>query len=222
SFVFSISPEYFRAAGTTLLSGRTLTRHDDKDAPLVAVVNEFFARKVFGSPTNAVGRYFKRPDGTRLQVIGIVEDGKYDHVAEDPQPAMFLPILQAPTSSTWVVVRSEFDSRQLSSPIRKALRTLDSSLPVYVDTWSQGLELALFPSRMAAIALGVMGLMGAMLSITGIFGMAAYSVSKRLREEGNRLCPGRVASYSSLIGLGKSCRQFVRNRNNLRLTRPKK
>lgn len=190
SFVFSISPEYFRAAGTTLLSGRTLTRHDDKDAPLVAVVNEFFARKVFGSPTNAVGRYFKRPDGTRLQVIGIVEDGKYDHVAEDPQPAMFLPILQAPTSSTWVVVRSEFDSRQLSSPIRKALRTLDSSLPVYVDTWSQGLELALFPSRMAAIALGVMGLMGAMLSITGIFGMAAYSVSKRLRELGIRMALG--------------------------------
>ncbi len=190
SFVFSISPEYFRAAGTTLLSGRTLTRHDDRDAPRVAVVNEFFARKVFGSATNAVGRYFKRPDGTRLQVIGIVGDGKYDHVAEDPQPAMFLPILQAPTSSTWVVVRSEFDSRQLSSLIRKALRTLDSSLPVYVDTWNQGLELALFPSRMAAITLGVMGLMGAMLSITGIFGMAAYSVSKRLRELGIRMALG--------------------------------
>ena len=107
SFVFSISPEYFRAADTTLLSGRALTRHDDKGAPPVALVNEFFARKVFGSPTNGIGRYFKRPDGTRLQVIGIVEDGKYDHVAEDPQPAMFLPILQAPTSSTWVVVRSE-------------------------------------------------------------------------------------------------------------------
>jgi hypothetical protein len=117
------------------------------DANVYAGALLLFARKVFGSPTNAVGRYFKRPDGARLQVIGIVEDGKYDHVAEDPQPAMFLPILQAPTSSTWVVVRSEFDSRQLSSPIRKALRTLDSSLPVYVDTWSQGLELALFPSR---------------------------------------------------------------------------
>ena len=190
SYVFSISPEYFRAAGTALLSGRTLTRHDDKNASLVAVVNELFSRKVFGSPANALGRYFKRPDGTRLQVIGIVEDGKYDHVAEDPQPAIFLPILQAPTSSTWLVLRSQFDSRQLSLPIRNALRTLDPGLPVYVDTWRQGLELALFPSRMAAIALGVMGLMGAVLSITGIFGMAAYSVSKRLRELGIRMALG--------------------------------
>ena len=87
-------------------------------------------------------------------------------------------------------MRSEFDSLQLSSPIREALRNLDASLPVYVDTWSQGLELALFPSRMAAIALGVMGLIGAMLSITGIFGMAAYSVSKRLRELGIRMALG--------------------------------
>jgi ABC-type antimicrobial peptide transport system permease subunit len=205
-FVFSISPEYFRAAGTTLLSGRTLTRHDDKDAPPVAVVNEFFARQVFGSPTNAVGRYFKRPDGTRLQVIGIVEDGKYDHVAEDPQPAMFLPILQARTSSTWIVVRSEFDSRQLSSLIRKALGILDSSLPVYVDTWSQGLELALFPSRMAAITLGVMGLMGALLSITGIFGMAAYSVSKRLRELGIRMALGAQRNEVLRAALGRPFR----------------
>ena len=88
------------------------------------------------------------------------------------------------------MLRSQFDSRQLSLPIRNALRTLDPGLPVYVDTWRQGLELALFPSRMAAIALGVMGLMGAVLSITGIFGMAAYSVSKRLRELGIRMALG--------------------------------
>ncbi len=119
---------------------------------------------------------------------------------------MFLPILQAPTSSTWVVVRSEFDSRQLSSPIRKALQTLDSSLPVYVDTWSQGLELALFPSRMAAIALGVMGLMGAMLSITGIFGMAAYSVSKRLRELGIRMALGAQRKEVLRAALGRPFR----------------
>ena len=190
SFVFSTSPEYFRAAGTTLLSGRTFTRHDDKQAPLMAVVNQFFARKVFGSPANVVGRYFKKGDGTRIQIVGMVEDGKYNHITEDPQPAMFLPILQAPTSATWLVVRSNVDSGRISAAIRNNVRNLDASLPVYVTTWSKGLELTLFPARMAALSLGVMGLMGAMLSITGIFGMAAHSVSKRLRELGIRMALG--------------------------------
>ena len=91
AYTFSISPEYFHAAGTSLLSGRTFTWHDDKNAPHVAVINQEFARKVFGSVANAMGRYFKRRDGTRTQVVGIVEDGKYASLTEDPQPAMFLP-----------------------------------------------------------------------------------------------------------------------------------
>lgn len=206
SFVFSISPEYFRAAGTTLLTGRNLTRHDDKDAPRVAVINEFFARKVFGSPRNAVGRYFKNSEGTRLEVVGMVEGGKYNHITEDPQPAMFLPILQAPTSSTWLVVRSAFDSQQVSSAVRRTLRSLDESLPVDVNTWGKGLELSLFPARMASISLGVLGLMGAMLSITGIFGMAAYSVSKRLRELGIRMALGAQRKEVLRAALGRSFR----------------
>lgn len=206
SFVFSISPEYFRAAGTTLLTGRNLTRHDDKDAPRVAVINEFFARKVFGSRRNAVGRYFKNSEGTRLEVVGMVEDGKYNHITEDPQPAMFLPILQAPTSSTWLVVRSAFDSQQVSSAVRRTLRSLDESLPVDVNTWGKGLELSLFPARMASISLGVLGLMGAMLSITGIFGMAAYSVSKRLRELGIRMALGAQRKEVLRAALGRSFR----------------
>src|SRR5437899_2697749 len=84
------------------------------------------------------------------------------------------------------------------------MRNLDSSLPVYVVTWGQGLELALFPSRMAAIALGVMGLMGAMLSITCIFGMAAYSVSKRLKELGIRMALGAQRKEVLQAALGRA------------------
>ncbi len=77
SFMFSISPEYFQAAGTALLSGRTFTWRDDANSPRVAVINQEFARKLFGSATSANGKYFKTKDGTRLQVVGVVEDGKY-------------------------------------------------------------------------------------------------------------------------------------------------
>ncbi len=83
--MYSISPEYFHAAGTALLAGRDITWHDDKNGPRVAVINQEFARKIFGSVANAMGRYYKRRDGTRTQVVGIVEDGKYTpNLAEDP------------------------------------------------------------------------------------------------------------------------------------------
>ena len=92
-----------RAAGTVLLSGRAFTWRDDENAPRVAVVNEYFARKLFGSPQNSIGGYFKLQEGTRIQVVGLVEDGKYGSATEAPQAAMFFPILQSPASDAWLV-----------------------------------------------------------------------------------------------------------------------
>jgi predicted permease len=203
AFMFSISPEYFQAAGTGLLTGRTLTWHDDENAPRVTVINQEFARKVFGSPANAAGRYFKMPDGTRTQVVGVVEDGKYGSLTEDPQPAMFLPILQSPSSQTYLVVRSDLDPAQLVPAIRSRMRDLDAGLPVYIGPWNKELETKLFGSRMAAMTLGVMGVMGAVLSLTGIFGMAAYAVSKRLRELGIRMALGAQRKEVLRAALGR-------------------
>ena len=188
--IYKISPEYFHAAATSLLQGRALSWHDDKSSPRVAVINQLFARRVFGSVNNALGRYYKMEDGARVQVVGIVEDGKYTQLTEDPQPAMFLPFLQSPSSQTGLVVRSKRDPEQLASAIRSTLRGLDPGLPLHIQTWSDGLGIALFASRVATVALGVLGGMGAMLAVTGIFGMAAYSVSRRLREMGIRISLG--------------------------------
>jgi predicted permease len=206
SFVFSISPDYFQAAGTVLLSGRTVSWHDDEGAPRVAVINQELARKVFGSAANAMGRYFKKHDGTRLQVVGIVENGKYNRLMEEQQPAMFLPIQQSPSSLTYFVVRSSRDPGQLVAAIRNTVRGLDAGLPLFIEPWIKQLDTALFASRMAAVALGVLGIMGAMLSITGIFGMAAYSVSKRLRELGIRMALGAQRKEVLQAALGRAAR----------------
>jgi predicted permease len=204
SFQFGISPEYFHAAHTALLAGRAFTWQDDENAPRVAVINQEFARRVFGSEAKAMGEYFKRPDGTRLQVVGIVEDGKYASLTEDAKPAMFVPFLQSPSTQTYLAVRSERDPAQLAAAIRATMRNLDSGLPVYMGPWNKELETTLFGSRMAAMTLGVMGIIGAMLSITGIFGMAAYSVSKRLRELGIRMALGAQRKEVLQAALGRA------------------
>jgi predicted permease len=204
AYVYHISPEYFHAEGTTLLSGRAFTWHDDNSSPRVAVVNREFARKVFGSVEDAIGGYYKMPDGTRVQVSGIAEDGKYSSLTEDPQTAMFLPILQWPSGAAWLVVRANRDPQQLGAAIRRTLHQLDAGLPVDIETRYDEMAAVLFPSQMATVVLGVMGGMGAMLAVTGIFGMAAYSVSKRLRELGIRIALGAKRQEVLQAALGRA------------------
>jgi predicted permease len=207
--ILRVSPEYFRAAGTALLSGRSFTWHDDKDSPNVSVVNAQFARKMFGSVPNAMGAYYKLPDGKRIQVVGVAEDGKYDRLTEDPTPAMYLAILQSPATATWLVVRSNRDPQQLETAVRTTLRALDAALPIYIDTRYSAMDTALFGSRMATLSLGILGVMGAVLAIVGVFGMAAYSVSKRLRELGIRIALGGQRKEVLQAALGRAFKLLV-------------
>ena len=214
---YNISPGYFHTAGTRLMAGRDITSHDDAKSPSVAVVNREFARKIFGSEPHAVGSYFKLLGGTRIQVVGVAEDGKYKTLTEDPQAAMFFPILQSPTSATWLMVRSHRDMQSITAALESTVRGLDPGLPFNILSWDKELNSALFAPRVATMALGVLGGLGAMLAVTGIFGMASYSVSKRLRELGIRIALGaqrkevlwaalgralRLMTVGSLVGLG--------------------
>jgi predicted permease len=204
ALMYKVSPEYFQAAGTALVCGRPFTWQEDKDKPHVAVVNRVFAQKIFGSVAKAMGAYFKMPDGTRIQIVGVAEDGKYASLTEDPQPVMFLPVLQWPSNSAYLVVRSNRDPEQLGPAMRSTLRDLDSGLPVYIQTRFKALDGYLFGPRMATISLGVLGVMGAMLSVVGIFGMASYSVSKRLREFGIRIALGAQRRELLQTALGRA------------------
>ncbi|MGA2649555.1 MAG: ABC transporter permease [Terracidiphilus sp.] len=210
---YDISPGYFDAAGASLLAGRSLSWQDDKTAPAVAVINRDFAEKIFGSVTNAVGRLYRLQDGTHVQVVGVVENGKYQVLTEDQQPAMFLPFLQTPMSSAYLIARinpkTGRDPQQIAAAMRSKIRELDKGLPADIQTWSALLETVLFPSRVATMALGVLGMMGAMLSITGIFGMAAYSVSKRMRELGIRTALGAQPKEILQAALGRPLKLLV-------------
>jgi predicted permease len=202
----NVSPDYFRAAGTALIAGRTFAMHDENKAPVVAVVNREFARKVFGSVDKAIGGHFKFWGGNRAEVIGVVEDGKYQTLTESQKPAMFFSFLQHLNSDTVIVVRSPRDPHEIAAQLQQSMRNLDPGLPLEIKTWNSELDSALFAARVATVSLGVLGLLGAMLALTGIFGMASYTVSKRIREFGIRIALG--ADQRKVLGaaLGRAFR----------------
>jgi predicted permease len=203
---FGVSPDYFRAAGTALLAGRSLTMHDQDKAPVVAVINREFARKVFGSVDKAIGGHFKFWGGQRAEVVGVVENGKYQTLTEDQKPAMFFSFLQHVSSNTWLIVRTQRDPQEIAAALRRSMRGLDPAMPLEIKTWNSELDSALFAARVATVSLGVLGLLGAMLAITGIFGMASYTVSKRFRELGIRIALGADQRKLLSAALGRTFR----------------
>jgi predicted permease len=200
---YQTSPEYFKAAGTRLLSGRDFSWHDDSHSPSVAIVNQTFARRLFQSE-EIVGRSFSA-NGRQMEVIGLAEDGKYTSLTEDPTPALFLPILQQPNTSTVLVVRSLLPPSAIAGTIMRAIHSVDRGLPVFsAGSWRDSLEgLALFPARAATVALGILASLALMLAVTGVAALAGYSVSKRLRELAIRKALGARNPQILACGLGR-------------------
>jgi len=204
-YVFTASPGYLEAAGTRLVGGRDVSWHDTTKTPYVAIVNETFARKMFGetpwSETAAIGQHFI-VSGNLTEVVGVAEDGKYHDMQESPQPVLYVPLSQSEQSDTAFVVRSWRAPSEMAAALARTLSGIAPNVPITVESWPDALGDELFPARAATVALGVMGLLAAMLAVTGIFGMAAYSVSRRKKELGIRVALGarRMHVMSAAVG----------------------
>ena len=204
---YNISPGYLEAAGTQLIAGRDFSWHDDDRRSRVALINETFARHLFGSAQNAVGRHFAEPGahgGTLYEVVGVVEQGKYDSLTEATQAAMFWPLAQNNESDTTLVVRSNRPPAEIAAALDGMMMRVDPSLPVTIQSWPDELALVLFPARMATVALGILGLLAGLLAATGIFGMASYAVARRLREMGIRVALGAQRAQVLKAALGRT------------------
>ena len=199
--MFTISPGYLGTAGTRLLSGRDVAWHDTTDTPYVAIVNETFVRQMWrGSP--AIGQRFILA-GHLTEVAGVAEDGKYHDLQESPQPVVYVPWSQNPQSEAIFVVRSQRSPSEMTAALERTLGALQPDVAITVQNWLDALDGELFPARAATVALGVMGLLAAMLAVTGIFGMAAYSVSKRMKELGIRVALGARKFQVILNAVGR-------------------
>src|SRR6266436_6172984 len=203
-YVFTMSPGYLKAASTRLLSGRDISWHDTKTTPYVAIVNQTFARKMWGE-NPAIGQRFILLGHLR-GVVGVVEDGKYNNMQEPPQPVVYLPLTQNEQGGGLVfVVRSPRAHNEIAPALERMLSGLEPNALIKVQSWHDvlGGVNALFPARASTAALGVMGVLAAMLALTGIFGMAAYNVSRRMKELGIRVALGARTKHVMSAAVGR-------------------
>ncbi len=207
-YAYQVSPGYFAAAGTQLIAGRDVSFNDTPKTPAVAVVNREFAHRMFHTE-DAVGRFFKNSSGEQIQIVGLVANGKYLLLSEDQKAAAFFPITQHPTPHTSLIVRlgadaSDGAANDMGATVRKVIRNLDSSIPIRESSaWKNQLGLTFFVSQVATAALGLFGAFGLLLSITGTFGLASYTVTKRLRELSIRVALGAQAKQILSAALGR-------------------
>jgi predicted permease len=201
---YVITPGYLQSVQTKLIAGRDIDARDTKDKPPVVLVNEAFAHQLIPGE-DPVGKRFRNGKGPWIQIVGIVEDGKYRNLGENPSPTVFQNMEQSWRSNTTLVARSPLAEAETTRILRRAVADLDPSLTIYESgSLTSQLALALFPARLVAVILASFGLLAVVLAATGVYGIMAYAVSRRTREIGIRMALGAAPAQVLRVVLNRT------------------
>jgi predicted permease len=202
----SVSPQYFRAAGTRVLQGRPFSDDDTADTVPVAIVNQAFARQYFNG--DALGRQFRqlsahiegRDQYKRMTIVGIVQNVRYDGLTGTVQPAIYLPFDQLPQKELDILLRTTVEPDSLTSAMRKAVVDVDPDQPLFdVETMDERMSQSVAQQRLVMLLIASFAVLAMILAGVGIYGVFAYWVNQRRQEMGIRLALG--ASRPELLRL---------------------
>ena len=188
---FIVAPEYFKTLQIPLRGGRDFNDFDVTTSTPVAIVNKALAERLFDT-TDVVGRQLREGrGGSPVLIVGVVEDGKYQALAEQRRGAIFQPQAQRSASSSMIIVRSSPPGSVSPEDLTRLIRDIDPALPIRsAATGEQLTALPLLPYRIAVAAFGLLGLICSGLLLSGLHAMVAYAVTRRQREIGIRVALG--------------------------------
>jgi putative ABC transport system permease protein len=195
-----VSPNYFATMDTPIYLGRDFSWRDSAGSPKVAIVNQTLARQYFGDK-NAIGaRVVSKEDGTTYEIIAVVGDAKYLELRETVPPTLYLHALQQERVSSQFAIRAAGPPMSIATAARETIREIAPSIPVTsIRSLQEQVDASIAPERMLGALSGFFASLGLVLATVGLYGVMAYSVSRRTSEIGIRIALG--AKQSQIRGM---------------------
>ena len=189
-----VAPRYFETLGTPFIAGRDFSL-EDEGRPRVAIVNQAMARYYFGR-SNPLGRQFTIEGQTRpLEIVGVVGDAKYQDLHETPPRTIYVNAFQGSGGTSLIfVLRTDVPPMSVVADVRRAVRDVLPNVPVSkVTTLAEQVDASILPERLIAMLSGLFGLLAAILVAIGLYGLLAYTVTRRINEIGIRIAIGATS-----------------------------
>jgi predicted permease len=213
SWVNDVGHRFMETMGIPILAGRSFDAHDSESSPLVAIVNQRWARQYYPSDPNPLGRTF-RNNGRIFQIIGICGDTHYDRARNDVPPTFYrLMVQNTDAGAATFELRTAVTTAAIMKSVRRAVDRVDKELPVFdVRTQMQQIDATMSSERLFATLTVAFGVLALLLASIGIYGLMAHNVTRRIGEIGVRIALGarrldillmvlREATWLAVVGV---------------------